>query len=90
MTVDRVDDMRLSPRSIKVGKCVVSVIWLLIVVASVSPSQLSFPDLFYGLAVFFVISHAYLMIKHRKILRGLGDILGVFLFGLLHLWVLKV
>jgi len=81
--------MKKSVRSIKVGKCIVSVIWLLIVVAVVSPSQLPFPELFYGIGVFFVVSHAYVIVKARGVIRGPADCLGIFLFGLLQLWTIR-
>ncbi len=81
--------MKKSSRSIKVGKCIVSIIWLLIAFAVVSPSQLPFPELFYGVGVFFVVSHGYVIFKYRKIMRGLSDYLGIFLFGLLQLWTIR-
>lgn len=81
--------MRLSSSSIKIGKCFVSLIWLMIVVAIVSPSQLPFPDVLYGIAVFFVISHTYVIVKVRTVMRGPSDYLGVFLFGLLQLWTIS-
>ena len=81
--------MRLSSSSINIGKCFVSLIWLLIVVAIVAPSQLPFPEVFYGVAAFFVVSHTYAIVKVRTIMRGPSDYLGVFLFGLLQLWTTR-
>jgi uncharacterized protein YhhL (DUF1145 family) len=82
-------DMKKSVRSINIVKCIVSVIWLLIVVAVVSPSQLPFPEVFYGIAAFFVVSHVYVIVKFRKFMRGLSDYPGVYLFGLLQLWTIR-
>lgn len=79
--------MKKSVRSIKIDKSIVSVIWFLILVAVVSPAQMYFPEVFY--AVFFVVSHAYVIVKFRKLMRGLNDYLGVFLFGLLQLWTIR-
>jgi len=74
---------------LKMGKCVVSVVWLLIIVAVVAPSQLPFPSVLYAMGVFLVVSHIYEIVISRNIMRGPLDYLGIFFFGLLHIWTIR-
>ena len=75
----------INPRIILISKLVVSVVWVLIVVAIVQPAAIPFASILYGVGVFLVVAHTIEIVVYRRLLRGVGDYLGVFLFGLLQL-----
>ncbi len=76
-------------RKIYVGKSIVSVVWLLVIVSVITPSQVPFSGVFHGVGVFLVIAHLYEIVKYRRLMRGIGDYLGTFFFGLLQLRTIK-
>jgi len=43
----------------------------------------------YAMGVFLVVSHIYEIVISRNIMRGPLDYLGIFFFGLLHIWTIR-
>jgi len=86
--------VELSLRSLKIGKVIVSIVWLFIVASVVTPSQVLFPgvlpSVFQGGAIFLVVSHSIEVVVFKKRMRGLGDYLLTMLFGLLQLKTIRL
>ena len=81
--------MELSQR-LKIGKVVVSIVWLLIVASLIEPSQVPFPIVFQGLGIFLVVSHSIEIVVFKKRMRGPADYLLTMLFGSLQLKTIRI
>ena len=81
--------MELSQR-LKIGKVVVSIVWLLIVASLIEPSQVPFPIAFQGLGIFLVVSHSIEIVVFKKRMRGPADYLLTMLFGSLQLKTIRI
>lgn len=77
-------------QKIYIGKSIVSVVWLLVIASVIAPSQVPFSGVFLGIGGFLVIAHIYEIVVYRSLMRGVGDYLGTFFFGLLQLRTIKV
>ena len=81
--------MPLSQR-LKIGKVIVSIVWLFIVASSIEPSQVPFPQLFQGLGLFLVISHMIEIVVFNKRMRWPADYCLTMLFGSLQLKTIRI
>lgn len=81
--------MELSQR-LKIGKVVVSIVWLFIVASLIEPSQVPFPMVFQGLGIFLVVSHIIEIVVFKKRMRGPADYLLTMLFGSLQLKTIRI
>ena len=82
--------MELSLRSLKIGKVIVSIVWLFIVASVIAPSQVLFPSVFQGIAIFLVVAHSIEIVVFKKRMRGAGDYLLTMLFGSLQLKTIRI
>lgn len=82
--------MKWSLRSLTICKIIVSIVWLLIVVSVIVPSQLAFPSELQGLGIFLLVAHSIELLVYKKLMRGPGDYLGTMLFGFLQLKSIKI
>ena len=82
--------MKWSLRSLTICKIIVSIVWLLIVVSVIVPSQLLFPSELQGLGIFLLVAHSIELLVYKKLMRGPGDYLGTMLFGFLQLKSIKI
>jgi putative membrane protein len=81
--------MELSQR-LKIGKVMVSIVWLFIVVSLIEPSQVPFSQVFLGLGLFLVVSHIIEIVVFNKRMRGPADYLLTMLFGSLQLKTIRI
>ncbi|MDG1662531.1 MAG: DUF1145 domain-containing protein [Pseudomonadales bacterium] len=81
--------MHLSQR-LKIGKVIVSIVWLFIVASVIVPSQVPFPRVLQGLGIFLVVSHIIEIAVFKKRMRGPGDYLLTMLFGSLQLKTIRI
>ncbi|MFT4997758.1 MAG: hypothetical protein ACI8RO_001107 [Flavobacteriales bacterium] len=81
--------MELSQR-LKIGKVVVSIVWMFIVASLIEPSQVPFPMVFQGLGIFLVVSHSIEIVVFKKRMRGPADYLLTMLFGSLQLKTIRI
>ena len=81
--------MELSQR-LKIGKVVVSIVWMFIVASLIEPSQVPFPMVFQGLGIFLVVSHSIEIVVFKKRTRGPADYLLTMLFGSLQLKTIRI
>jgi len=82
--------VELSLRSLKIGKVIVSIVWLFIVASVMAPSQVPFPSVFQGLGLFLVVSHIIEIVVFKKRMRGPRDYLLTMLFGSLQLKTIRI
>jgi uncharacterized protein YhhL (DUF1145 family) len=81
--------MTLSQR-LKIGKAMVSIVWLFIVASLIDPSQVPFPQVFQGLGIFLVVSHIIEIVVFKKRMRGPADYCLTMLFGSLQLMTIRI
>jgi uncharacterized protein YhhL (DUF1145 family) len=81
--------VELSQR-LKIGKVVVSIVWMFIVASLIEPSQVPFPMVFQGLGIFLVVSHSIEIVVFKKRMRGPADYLLTMLFGSLQLKTIRI
>ena len=81
--------MKLSQR-LKIGKVIVSIVWLFIVASLIEPSQVPFPRVFQGLGIFLLVSHIIEIVVFKKRMRGPADYLLTMLFGSLQLKTIRI
>jgi len=81
--------MPLSQR-LKIGKVIVSIVWLFIVISLIAPSQVLFSSVFQGLGIFLVVSHSIEIVVFKKRMRGPADYLLTMLFGSLQLKTIRI
>lgn len=81
--------MQLSQR-LKIGKVIVSIVWLFIVVSVIEPSQVPFSYMFQGIGIFLVVSHIIEIVVFKKRMRGPRDYLLTMLFGTLQLKTIRI
>ena len=81
--------MQLSQR-LKIGKVIVSIVWLFIVVSVIEPSQVPFSYVFQGIGIFLVVSHIIEIVVFKKRMRGSRDYLLTMLFGTLQLKTIRI
>ena len=81
--------MELSQR-LKIGKVVVSIVWMFIVASLIEPSQVPFPMVFQGLGIFLVVSHIIEIVVFKKRTRGPADYLLTMLFSSLQLKTIRI
>ena len=81
--------MQLSQRS-KIGKVIVSIVWLFIVVSVIELSQVPFSYMFQGIGIFLVVSHIIEIVVFKKRMRGPRDYLLTMLFGALQLKTIRI
>ena len=81
--------MQLSQR-LKIGKVIVSIVWLFIVVSVVEHSQVPFSYVFQGIGIFLVVSHIIEIVVFKKRMRGPRDYLLTMLFGALQLKTIRI
>ena len=81
--------MQLSQR-LKIGKVIVSIVWLFIVVSVIEPSQVPFSYVFQGIGMFLVVSHIIEIVVFKKRMRGPRDYLLTMLFGALQLKTIRI
>ena len=81
--------MELSQR-LKIGKVIVSIVWLFIVASVIEPSQVPFPSVFQGLGIFLLVSHIIEIVVFKKRMRGPADYLLTMLFGSLQLKTIRI
>jgi putative membrane protein len=81
--------VELSQR-LKIGKVIVSIVWLFIVASSIEPSQVPFSLVFQGLGLFLVISHMIEIVVFNKRMRGPADYCLTMLFGSLQLKTIRI
>jgi uncharacterized protein YhhL (DUF1145 family) len=75
---------------LKIGKGLVSIVWLFILASLIEPSQVAFPQVFQGLGIFLVVSHIIEIVVFKKRMRGPGDYLLTMLFGSLQLKTIRI
>jgi uncharacterized protein YhhL (DUF1145 family) len=75
---------------LKIGKGLVSIVWLLIVASVIAPSQVPFPFVFQGIGIFLVVAHIIEIVVFKKRMRGPGDYLLTMLFGSLQLKTIRI
>jgi uncharacterized protein YhhL (DUF1145 family) len=81
--------MQLSQR-LKIGKVIVSIVWLFIVVSVIELSQVPFSYMFQGIGIFLVVSHIIEIVVFKKRMRGPRDYLLTMLFGALQLKTIRI
>ena len=81
--------MQLSQR-LKLGKGIVSIVWLFIVVSVIEPSQVPFSYVFQGIGIFLVVSHIIEIVVFKKRMRGPRNYLLTMLFGALQLKTIRI
>jgi uncharacterized protein YhhL (DUF1145 family) len=81
--------MGLSLR-LKIGKGLVSIVWLFIVATLIEPSQVPFPQVCLGLGIFLVVSHIIEIVVFKKRMRGPWDYFLTMLFGSLQLKTIRI
>lgn len=81
--------MPLSQR-LKIGKVIVSIVWLFIVASVIAPSQVLFSSVFQWIGIFLVVSHSIEIVVFNKRMRGLGDYWLTMLFGSLQLKTIRI
>ena len=81
--------MQLSQR-LRIGKVIVSIVWLFIVVSVVAPSQEQISYMFQGIGIFLVVSHIIEIVVFKKRMRGPRDYLLTMLFGALQLKTIRI
>jgi putative membrane protein len=81
--------VELSQR-LKIGKVVVSIVWMFIVASLIEPSQVPFPMVFQGLGIFLVVLHSIEIVVFKKRMRGPADYLLTMLFGSLQLKTIRI
>jgi uncharacterized protein YhhL (DUF1145 family) len=81
--------VQLSQR-LKIGKVIVSIVWVFIVVSVIEPSQVPSPRVFQGLGIFLVVSHIIEIVVFKKRMRGPADYLLTMLFGSLQLKTIRI
>jgi uncharacterized protein YhhL (DUF1145 family) len=81
--------VELSQR-LKIGKVIVSIVWLFIVASSIEPSQVPFSLVFQGLGLFLVISQMSEIVVFNKRMRGPADYCLTMLFGSLQLKTIRI
>lgn len=79
----------MSSRTIKIGKVIVSIVWLLIMASVITPTQVPFSGVFQGGGIFLVVAHSVEVMMYKRLMRGPEDYLGTMLFGLLQLRSIK-
>ncbi|WP_108787254.1 DUF1145 domain-containing protein [Erythrobacter sp. Alg231-14] len=75
---------------LKVGKVIVSIVWVLIAIAVVEPSQIPFAQAFEWLGAFLVISHVVEITVLRERMRGPKDYALTMLYGALQLKTIRL
>jgi len=80
---------RMSERTVKNGKVIVSIVWLLVLASVIVPAQLPFAGVFQGVGVFLIVAHSIEIVMYRRLMRGVSDYFGTMLFGLLQLQSIK-
>ena len=75
---------------LKIGKVIVSIVWLFIVASVTEPSQVPFPLVFQGLGVFLVVSHIIEIVVFKQRMRGPADYALTMLFGALQLKTIRI
>ena len=81
--------MPLSQR-LKIGKVIVSFVWLFIVASLIEPSQVLFSNVFQWAGIFLVVSHSIEIVVFKKRMRGPADYLLTMLFGSLQLKTIRI
>ena len=82
--------MKWNRQKIKVGKVIVSIVWMFIVASLIEPSLVPFPMVFQGLGIFLVVSHIIEIVVFKKRMRGPADYLLTMLFGSLQLKTIMI
>ena len=75
---------------VKIGKGVVSIVWLFIVASLIEPSQVPLSRVFQGIGIFLVVSHMIEIVEFKKRMRGPADYLLTMLFGSLQLKTIRI
>ena len=81
--------MKLSQR-LKIGKVIVSIVWLFIVASLIEPSQVPLPIVFQGLGILLVVSHIIEIVVFKKRIRRPADYVLTMLFGSLQLKTIRI
>ena len=81
--------MQLNQR-LKIGKIIVSIVWLFIVTSVIAPSQVLFSNVFQGIGIFLVVSHISEIVVFNKRMRGPADYCLTMLFGSLQLKTIRI
>ncbi|MBT5105938.1 MAG: DUF1145 domain-containing protein [Porticoccaceae bacterium] len=81
--------MKLSQR-LKIGKVIVSIVWLFIVASVIEPSQVPFPIVFQALGIALVVSHIIEIVVFKKRMRRPADYILTMLFGYLQLKTIRI
>lgn len=76
--------------NLKVGKVIVSIVWVLIVIAVVEPSQIPFAQAFKWFGAFLVISYIVEIIVFRERMHRLKDYALIMLYGALQLKTIRL
>ncbi|ARN75191.1 DUF1145 domain-containing protein [Oceanicoccus sagamiensis] len=75
----------MNSQVILIGKLVTSVMWVLIVVAVIQPAVIPFATILQWVGGILLVAHCIEIVVYRRLMRGVGDYLGVLLFGVLQL-----
>lgn len=75
----------MNQQTIKIGKKIVSAVWVLCLISIIQPQIVSYSGVFQGIAVFLVVSHLIEIFIYRARFNNALDYVQTFLFGLLHL-----
>lgn len=76
---------KFTPSTIKRGKAVIIITWLLAVTAYFLPTHIPFSTIFIAIGAFLVIAHSVEMLIFNNRLKSVSDYIGVFIFGILHI-----
>jgi uncharacterized protein YhhL (DUF1145 family) len=73
----------------KIGKVILSIVWLLIIGAVIAPSQVPYADRLTMLGIALLVAHSIEIFIFRKLMRNIGDYFAMLVFGVLQLKSLK-
>ena len=73
----------------KIGKVILSIVWLLIIGAVIAPSQVPYADKLTMLGIALLVAHSIEIFIFRKLMRNTGDYFATLVFGVLQLKSLK-
>ncbi|BFM16451.1 hypothetical protein R50073_26340 [Maricurvus nonylphenolicus] len=79
----------MSPLKIKVGKAVVSVVWVMVIASLLIPDVMPFSEVFIGVGIFITVVHILQVVVYGKRFTAPSDYLYTIIFGMLHLETLS-
>ncbi|WP_299074957.1 DUF1145 domain-containing protein [uncultured Paraglaciecola sp.] len=75
----------MKTNQLRIAKSIVVLVWILVIVAVVAPTQLPFAMFFQGVGIFLVVAHCIELVVFKRFIKQPSDVLHILLFGILHI-----